>query len=485
LESFERARSQAQEQAGSTGAAPVGRLARAYPAPPPIGDPGMELNELGRRIFRRHWRLIATCLALSVAAVLLFGLIGHGATYTASARLVLDTADPNSRQESTVVVDTAKAIATSPAQVRAALERAKITDRQAAEIAKNHVLVRGLGTSAVLQLSVSDRNRYVAAALTNALAGRVIQARLAVSNGQLQQTLGDLQKRIDELNSKIAELDVQTDALAVQLAGVGTAAQASTLRSQRDGLLQSRDLLVQQRSVAESERVSLLSADATRPKPSVISSATVPGHADSSHLVSYLALGILLGLIVGIGCAGTIELIRPALVGGDAIARELGIPFLGSLPAEPLARAPRALHTLRARLRLAADAAEIETVGVVSVVEEVDLAPLTGLLGGSPMARLSVRQLEAAGTSPDTSGRLGLLAVGPSELQKSEIGEFAQFLKLTPQPVLGLISYDRRSVNAPHHTPDPSEEDERRTSGRPSQVARPVAWLVRRASSLL
>lgn len=444
----------------------------------------MELNEVGRRIFRGHWRLIAVFVALTVAAVLLVGLAGsHGATYTASARLVLDTADPKSRTESTVVADTAKAIATSPAQVRAALERAKIKDRQAAEIAKDHVAIRALGTSAVLQLSVSDRSRYVAAAVANALAERVIQARLAVSNGQLQQTLGNLQQRIDDLNSQIAALDVKTDSLAVELATAGTAAQASTLRTQRDGLLQSRDLLVQQRSVAESERVSLLSTDAGHPKPSIISSAAVPEHADSSHVVSYIALGALLGLILGIACAGTIELVRPTLVGGDAIARELGVPFLGSLPDEPLARAPRALHTLRGRLRLAAEAAEVETVAVVSVVEQVDLTPLTGLLGGDPMARLSVRQFETAGTSPGAGGRFGLLAVGPSELKKAEIADFTQLLTLTPQPVLGLITYNRRSANEPGSPPPTTEVGERRPDGEANQIAKPLAGLVRRALS--
>jgi capsular polysaccharide biosynthesis protein len=485
LESFEWARSRAaHEHAGAAGAAPTGRLERAYPPPPPAGDPGMELNEMGRRIFRRHWRLIALCVGLALAAVLLVGLVGGaGTTYTASARLVLDTQDPKSRQEATAIADWAKGIATAPGQVRMALTHAKIKDRRAADIAKNHVSISSLGTSAVLQLSVSDRDRDVAAKLTNALAERVIQERVAYSNGQLQQAESKLQQRIDKLNSQIAASDVQLDSLAVQLARAASAAQASSLRSQRDGLLQSRDLLLQQRNVAESQQVSLAGAAAQRPLPSIISSATVPAHADSSHLVSYLALGLLLGLIVGIGCAGTIELIRPALVGGDAIARELGIPFLGSLPNEPLARAPRALHTLRARLRLVADAAEVETVGVVPVVEQLDLAPLTELLGGDPMARLSVHQFEPAGTSPGLSGRLGLLAVGPSELEKAEIGEFAQFLTLTPQPVLGLLTYDRRSTNAPHRTPDATEADERRPPGEASQMAKPVAWLVQRVLS--
>ncbi len=75
------------------------------------------------------------------------------------------------------------------------------------------------------------------------------------------------------------------------------------------------------------------------------------------------------------------------------------------------------------------------------------------------------------------------LVYDKSELEKAEIGEFAQFLTLTPQPVLGLLTYDRRSTNAPHRTPDATEADERRPPGEASQMAKPVAWLVQRVLS--
>ena len=334
MESFELARSQAaHEHAGATGAAPMGRLARAYPPPPPAGDPGMELNEMGRRIFRRHWRLIALCVGLAMAAVLLVGLVGGaGATYTASARLLLDTQDPKSRQEATAIADWAKGIATAPGQVGMAIAHAKIKDRRAAEIANNHVSVRALGTSAVLQLLVSDRDRDVAAKLTNALAERVIQARVAYSNGQLQQAEESLQQRIEKLNSQIAASDVQLDSLAVQLARAASAAQASSLRSQRDGLLQSRDLLLQQRNVAESELVSLISAGATRPKPAIISRATIPTHSSGVHWLRNAFLGALLGLIVGIGAAAALETFRPTIAGSENLAEALGTPLIAVLP---------------------------------------------------------------------------------------------------------------------------------------------------------
>ena len=427
----------------------------------------MELGEVGRRIFRRHWRLILLCVGVAVVAAGIGStVLGGGHMYTASARFVLDTPDPKSRSEAQSIADMAKGLATSPALVRDALERAG-ADRSAVDVAKSHVAVTSLGTSAVLQLSVSDRDRRVAAALANALAQRVIEARLAFSNGRLQQALSDLKKKIDELNVKIAALDVQADSLAVRLAGATSAAQSSDLRAERDQLLQSRDLFVQQRGAAESERVSLIAAGVANPSPEIISRASVPAAADSSRLPSYLVLGILLGLIVGIALAAILELMRPTLVGGDAIARELGVAYLGSLPKDPLARAPQLLSTLRIRLRLAANAAEVRTIGVVPMAEDADLTYLAAALGRDPAARLSVRQVAIDDTSR-AEGGIGLLAIGPTELEKEKVENFAQFLALTPQPVLGLVTYDRESANNPQHEPDST-----------SQSARPVRRRVR------
>ena len=82
----------------------------------------MELEEAFRRIVGQHWRLIV-CFTVVGVAVTLFVHLQSNPTYTASARLVLDTPDPKSRTEAGAIADTAEAIATSPAQVQAALAR--------------------------------------------------------------------------------------------------------------------------------------------------------------------------------------------------------------------------------------------------------------------------------------------------------------------------------------------------------------------------
>src|SRR6476659_8677936 len=120
----------------------------------------MEINEAGRRIVGQHLSLIL--LFVVVGAVGAFVLVGASQTYTASARLVLNTPDPTDRAGAIAIADTGNALATSPAEVTRALNSAHVTGRSGITVAQ-HVSVRGLGTSGVLQLSVTDKSPSVAA----------------------------------------------------------------------------------------------------------------------------------------------------------------------------------------------------------------------------------------------------------------------------------------------------------------------------------
>lgn len=391
----------------------------------------MQLSDIGRRIFREHSRLIAALVVAGLVAGLLLQ-VTQGKTYTASARLVLDTADPESPSESKAIADTAKAIATSTAQVRAALAAAHLRERSAVEIARDRVSIQALGTSGVLQLSLTDPDRHAAAALTNALAERVIATRLAVSNGQLQQVLVRLQERIDGLNSKIAALDAQAD--------------ASTSSSRRAALLQSRDLLIQQRSVAESERVSLLSTDATRPKAGIISRATIPTQADASHWLSDALLGAVLGLILGIGAAAAIETVRPTIAGSENLAETLGIPLIGVLQSVyPGERRPAVedLKPLRARLQLAGDEAGARKIGLIATDASIDLTDLATQLATPRSAPDSVEVSPVNLDESELEGRreTAVVLVSPTSLKRAELLTLDRRLTLMTATLLGLITY--------------------------------------------
>jgi capsular polysaccharide biosynthesis protein len=444
----------------------------------------MELNEVVRRIFGQHWRLIAVFVVLGVAIPLLLHL-GDRPSYTASARAVLDTKDPESRAEATAIVDTAKAIATSPSQVQDALQRAGVTGRDPVNVAKHHVSVQGLGSSGVFELSVSDRNPRIAAAMANALAAQVIRARLASTQGAKTEVVNQLDQKISDLSARISYLDAQISSFDERISRAATPEAAAALASDRTRAEQLKATLVQQKAAAEAERNTVVSTDSQRPKPTILSRALPPASADSSRLPADLVLGALAGLILGIGLAGLIETFRPTLVGGDALARELNAPVLGMLPKEPEAEASLAqASAIAARVELAAEATALRKVALLAGGPPVDLGPLAermqaafppvapaptqevatrpavvsdrgGSVAGVPPASsrlslsgmsrgdLKIQPFSLEKGSKNNGTKAGLILVLPTVIKKTELAEVGHLLSVAHMPMLGVITYVR------------------------------------------
>jgi hypothetical protein len=402
----------------------------------------VELNEAFRRIVLQHVRLIA-CFVITGLAV--GALVHHttGKTFTTSARLALDTQDPKSRTEAAAIADMGQAIATSPAQIRAALNRSHVR-RDISGVA-HRVAVRPLGTSGVLELSYSDRSAQGAKAVADALAAQLIRTRLAISSGKLRQALGASARQIDGFNRQIAELDAK--------AGFDPAAAAQ------------RDLLAQQRSAIESERATLLSSAALQPKPSIISTAELPAHATTSGPIPYMTLGAIFGLILALGTAGLVEMIRPTVVGEDALAREFAAPLLGRLSGVPgEATLLGDTSSLADRIRLAGEGSRVHGVWLVGAGPSVDLRSLAVALtrsrdsNGSSRAPKPARDLHAQGVTIDVfdehtwspnGGGVGAVLVSPHALKKEDLIETNRLLELSRLPVLGLITYDGERPRRP------------------------------------
>ena len=412
----------------------------------------MELNDAIRRTVGQHRRLLAMCLLAGVALALAFA--PHGKQYSASARLVLDVPDPVARQQSQAYSDTAKAIATSPSQVSSALRKAGVRRGDPAEFARKHVSVTALGSSGVIQVTVTDRRPRAAAAIANALASRVIDTRLEVTDGQSERVFADLDRRTDALSRKISAAEDTVNALSLQIATAGAGASANALRARRDKAQRTLDFLVQQRSVLESERVSLLSATAQRPHASVISSATPPTSPDPTHRLVYLVLGAMLGLILGLGLAGLVETFRPTLVGGDTLAGELDAALLGTFDGR---QGPATATDIAARLRLAAEAADVGNVALIAADPTVDVENVAESLSTSVAGQVlhangngssngQSRGLRVAAFSaqdpPSSNGtRSGLVLVSPTALKKTQLNDAAYLLKASRLPLLGVIAY--------------------------------------------
>lgn len=408
-------------------------------------------------------RLIA-CFVITGLAV--GALVHHatGKTFTTSARLALDTQDPKSRTEAAAIADMGQAIATSPAQIRKALDRSHVR-RDVAGVA-HRVAVRPLGTSGVLELSYSDRTPQGAKAVADALAAQLIRTRLAISNGKLHQALGASARQIDEFNRQIAELDART--------GFDSAAAAQ------------RDLLAQQRSAIESERATLLSSAALQPKPAIISTAEVPAHATTSGLIPYMTLGAIFGLILALGTAGLVEMIRPTVVGEDALAREFDAPLLGRLSGVPgQASLVAETSSLADRIRMAGEGSQVHGVWLVGAGPSVDLRSLavaltrSGEFNGSSRVPKTAKDLHGPGVTIDVfdvrtwspnGGGAGVVLVSPHALKKEDLIEANRLLELSRLPVLGLITYDGEPPRRP--VPLPVDRDSQPPQQRgPEKVA--------------
>lgn len=432
----------------------------------------MELAEIANAA--KRYRFLIIVLVVSAMAVAALSHLRDTKTYTATARLVLDTPDPESRAESAAIADTAKALATSPTQVREALRRAHVTARDPDTLASEEVAVRALGSSAVVQLSVTDRNRRAAMMIANALASEVIAARVSVTSGGAQDVLSTLDRRIGRLSARISRLDTTIPSLTVAAANTTS----SLARSQLNEAQRTRDLLAQQRSVMEGQRVALLANEAARPKPAVVSEATLPEHANGSRLLGDVLLAGIAALIVAIGTAGAIEVTRRRIIGGTALARAFDTPLLGTIRSS--LGDDRTFDSdpgISVRLVLAADAAGVTDVALFPVGRPVDTGALAerlqraageivgeppegveaaggavamtssaGLGAGTRRSRrasdrgegISIRPFGVGGRSAQS--RTGLVVVSPSALTKEELDQAVQLVHRTAVPLLGLIA---------------------------------------------
>src|SRR5260370_41037373 len=121
----------------------------------------MDLQELTRRVVLGHWVLIMVCVAVSAGAVITYHLFDTP-MYSASTRLVLDAPAPTSGTEATARADAAKAIATSPTHVIAAVNAAGAT-LDPVKLIPN-ITLAPLATAGVLQLTVKHPQPAAAAA---------------------------------------------------------------------------------------------------------------------------------------------------------------------------------------------------------------------------------------------------------------------------------------------------------------------------------
>jgi capsular polysaccharide biosynthesis protein len=398
----------------------------------------VEPREAAARILSAHLKLIVgLVLAGAVAAFLLH--LDDQELFTASARVTLDTSDPQTAAEAQAIADTARAIVTSPGIIDEALARVGVIDPSAEDVsrfASESVHVQGLGSSDVVELSVTYPSARTAAAIANQLADSLIKTRLQATRGRLSQILAGIDARLLTIDREIVRL---------------RATENSDAPPTRAQLLQ----LSRQRSDLASQRENITAQDALRPQPLVIDRAGEPMAPDPSRLLPDIALGALLGLIVGIGLAAMIETITPTLVGPEAVAREVGAPVLAELPRANGTSTDFQRELADNHVRLAAGFARIgafELADLGRITMSTDIALLASRLSDpSQAARVQVTGGEhpevrsvrppRSGTDGDATTSGGLVVVAPTVVKKRNFQRVSSSLQAGNVKLFGVVTY--------------------------------------------
>ena len=428
----------------------------------------MELNAAVRRILVRHVLLIVVAILLGVVAGFAVH-SGDSRTFTASARLSLGTDVPADAEEAIAIADTAAAIVTSPDRVQSALSQAGAR-RDMPEFAQRSVGVRPIGSSGVLDLSVTDMDPRVAATVANRLAADLIRTTLDATQGSVEQVETDLRTQIDGVETKIGRSSHRIARVDAAIALAAGGPEATVLDAQRRSVVEKQQALLQQRFDIRSQLNDLLATDAMRLRPRMVDPASVPLRADPSRRGADIALGALLGLLGGLGLAALIETLRP-MVDGDSVARELEVPLLGRLPTLPsdTEQDQAATEHLAARVSLAAWGADVRTIELLAAEPTADLRALVGGLEtvlrraeargqrrrsrgeSDPLAErqaIVVRSFDPLGDSVNGgANHAGLVGVFPSVMKRTELRSMADLLAMTHRPVLGVVTYDRTRVS--------------------------------------
>jgi capsular polysaccharide biosynthesis protein len=412
----------------------------------------VDLNEAFRRIFYAHRRVIVVAVILGIAGGVALASMSP-ATYTASVRLTIGDRSTDVSVEPVTIADAAEAIATSRSVLTSASRSSGLGGDA---VDPSDVSVTPLGSSELLQLSVSAGDAATAEVLANAVADELVDRWTDVA-GQGGQAVELIEDALNDVGEQIRELDQRIALLGSRL-NEGTATAQEQAR--RDAAVAEREALDRRRVTYEAQLEALLVDAASRSAPQVIDPAVEPSSPDSRHLAPMAVLGALLGFLVGAGSAGLIEAVNPTLVGADAIAEALGVPVLGTL-SRPGERTGNRARRAIANTRLALRRAKVTTLELVTMGPPVDVEPLAAMLEGDEGPSESDRaagrrgrgQFVVRGFGVDVMGSptsrtpvpaaAALVAVAPSVVKRSFVREIHDAQAVTGWELLGVLTYDR------------------------------------------
>lgn len=427
----------------------------------------MEIDEVLARVLRRYWALLLVCVMVPLGVVAAL-IIGQPPVYAAHARIVTGSVVPSSSAEADGIVSQVRALATSRGTVVAAIASTHAS-RSVKDFTDRQINVTGLGTSQIVDLTVTDHDPRVAQRADATLAREVVNALNKVGDGGLTKTLGAIDEQLLTLVQRRASLA------------------ATVQKNAKDQVAQNKLSGIQQMITdLTTSRSELVTRAAAEGRAVVVEVPVLPNQPEPNGLAQKLALAGLLGLVVGVLLAALGETLWPTVPGAARVARRLGAPVLGTLGPEELSgRRTARLHDLVRSLRLAARHAGVPTVVVAEASSSRTTEDVMALLEAVVPARaeagrrLGVTDIES-GRGPDGAPALhrvcrlrsvdpvvetdsvGLVVLAGPSTRLRDVTALRDLQDASGWPLLGIVG-----------TPRHRRSRFRPTRGAPTHQARP------------
>lgn len=392
----------------------------------------MTIDEAFDRVVRSHWLLIAICILLPVAAVLALG-SRQPATYEAVGRLQFGSTLASSNVEADAASTRAMGIVTSPGVVQQALSDAHLA-ADPVKFALDHIDVRRVGVSPVIEVAVSEQNPKTAALIATSLTNQLLK--FANSADRKPET-----DQIASLSSRIATLTKQRDALIPRLTRASPGQQL-TIQAQINGI---------QATLADNQqqRSSLIVAAAARPSTALLDPVRTPSVPLPMNTKQLAALTGLLGMIGGLGLAAGLEIVRPTLRSPKAISSAVGAPVIGHLTLRDLASPARAVAMTHIADRMALLGLRHESSLAILLSVRLEDQPLAvemaeawgpnGNLGSSH--RLQCVALNGQWVEP--GDHPAIVIFSPAKVRARQLRPVQELMDSVDWPVLGVVAYQR------------------------------------------
>jgi receptor protein-tyrosine kinase len=305
------------------------------------------------KVLRRRWRLLAVSIILVPLAAGVASARQH-AKYQARSQVLLlrgsvantltGASDPSNAQTDDQIAQTQASVARATVIARRTLDAAGLDDRPTQALLSNSRVTPKTGTL-VLEFSVTDRNRALAARIATAYAHQYTRFRADLSTEAIKKSLADVRAQIESLRlrsgSAAAIADLEERAQQLETLEVLQTANATVIRE-------------------------ATSAAQTQPKG-----------------VRNVLLGLLVGIALGLGAVALREALDTRVRNEDVLLDTLDSPLLGRVPpphsdfrgrrgvqslAEPEGQYAEAFAIVRTSLELATVDQDVKVVAITSAL---------------------------------------------------------------------------------------------------------------------